>query len=270
MIVKPALAAMLASGLIVPERPRLILPEPAIVRAENLEFSKHMLLGMPLTMGMLTPEASAPKFVGTATGTNSANSTSLSWSHTTTPDTKCLIIVGFVNNNAGNSQFNGCRFNNQSLVLVRQTPINAQGSVAMYRMFNPPVGTYTANLTTNDGNRGISGSAANFTIATEINQSAGGTYSTDPMTTTMTSTKPGTPVAVCASTTAGSTTMSHVWTSPSGMALIEDNSFLSNSNRKYQSMAWSDTPVAAGSTSLTTDKVGATRYGMHQVYAIIV
>lgn len=28
-------------------------PKPAIVKAENLEFSKHMLLGMPLTLGML-------------------------------------------------------------------------------------------------------------------------------------------------------------------------------------------------------------------------
>lgn len=53
MIVKPALAAMLASGLIAPEVPKLVFPKPAIVKAENLDFSKHMLLGMPLTMGML-------------------------------------------------------------------------------------------------------------------------------------------------------------------------------------------------------------------------
>lgn len=53
MIIKPALAAMLATGLIVPEKPRLVFPRPAIVKAENLEFSKP-LLAMPLTMGMLT------------------------------------------------------------------------------------------------------------------------------------------------------------------------------------------------------------------------
>jgi hypothetical protein len=63
MILKPTLAAMLASGLIVPERPALILPKPAIVKAENLEFSKHMLLGMPLTMGMLPGKASAARTV---------------------------------------------------------------------------------------------------------------------------------------------------------------------------------------------------------------
>lgn len=53
MIVKPAFAAMLASGLIVPEAPKIVFPKPAIIKAENLEFSKHILLGMPLTMGML-------------------------------------------------------------------------------------------------------------------------------------------------------------------------------------------------------------------------
>jgi hypothetical protein len=60
MIVKPALAAMLASGLIVPEKPALVFPKPAIVKAENLEFSKHLLLGMPMTMGMLKGGSSAP------------------------------------------------------------------------------------------------------------------------------------------------------------------------------------------------------------------
>ena len=59
MIVKPALAAMLASGLVVPEVPKLVFPKPAIVKAENLDFSKHMLLGMPLTMGMLAPKDEA-------------------------------------------------------------------------------------------------------------------------------------------------------------------------------------------------------------------
>jgi hypothetical protein len=53
MILKPALTAMLASGLIVPEAPKLVLPKPAIVKRENLELTRHILLGMPLTMGML-------------------------------------------------------------------------------------------------------------------------------------------------------------------------------------------------------------------------
>ena len=36
MIVKPALAAMLASGLVAPEKPAIILPRPAIVKPESL------------------------------------------------------------------------------------------------------------------------------------------------------------------------------------------------------------------------------------------
>lgn len=59
-MMKSLLAATLVSGLVVPETPKLIIPKPAIVRAESLEFSKHMLLlGMPLTMGMLAPKSAA-------------------------------------------------------------------------------------------------------------------------------------------------------------------------------------------------------------------
>lgn len=52
MILRPALSALLATGLAVPEKPTLVLSTPAIVRAQSIEFSKHMLLGMPVTMGM--------------------------------------------------------------------------------------------------------------------------------------------------------------------------------------------------------------------------
>lgn len=61
MILKPALAAMLVSGLIVPETPKLVFPKPAIVKRENFEFMRqHMLLGMPLTMGMLARQRVVP------------------------------------------------------------------------------------------------------------------------------------------------------------------------------------------------------------------
>ena len=39
MILKPAIAAMLASGLSVPEEPKLLLPTPAIVRSGSLDTS---------------------------------------------------------------------------------------------------------------------------------------------------------------------------------------------------------------------------------------
>jgi hypothetical protein len=60
MILKSALAAMIATGLIVPEKPKLVFPKPAIVKRENLEFWNHSpLLGMPLTLGMLPSKRAA-------------------------------------------------------------------------------------------------------------------------------------------------------------------------------------------------------------------
>lgn len=54
MINKALLAAGVAGGLIVPVGTGLIIPpKPSIIKPENVEFSKHMLLGMPLTMGMV-------------------------------------------------------------------------------------------------------------------------------------------------------------------------------------------------------------------------
>ncbi len=84
MILKPALAAMLASGLIVPEAPKLVLPRPAIVKAENLEFSKHMLLGMPLTMGMLPGKGPTARTV-TYRGSFNGGTTSTTKTYTDAP-----------------------------------------------------------------------------------------------------------------------------------------------------------------------------------------
>lgn len=58
MITKLLFTASMASGLIIPNQaeiihpPKLSIAKPAIVKAENIEFSKNML-AMPLTMGML-------------------------------------------------------------------------------------------------------------------------------------------------------------------------------------------------------------------------
>ena len=52
MILRRALSALLATGLAVPEKHGLVLPRPAIERAQSIEFSKNMLFGMPVTMGM--------------------------------------------------------------------------------------------------------------------------------------------------------------------------------------------------------------------------
>lgn len=77
MILKPALAAMLASGLVVPEKPKLVFPKPAIVQAGNLEMSRDLLLGMPITLGMLAGKVPNPTIVSS----NSSSVTTAGTSH---------------------------------------------------------------------------------------------------------------------------------------------------------------------------------------------
>jgi hypothetical protein len=45
MIIKSALSALLSTGIVIPEKPTFILPKPAIIKAESIEFSKHIMLG---------------------------------------------------------------------------------------------------------------------------------------------------------------------------------------------------------------------------------
>jgi len=54
------LAATVASGLILPATAGgSLLPKPAIIKPQNIEFSKN-LLAMPITMGMLKSGARTP------------------------------------------------------------------------------------------------------------------------------------------------------------------------------------------------------------------
>ena len=76
MIRKALLAGTIAAGLIVPAKAGVYLPpKPAIVKPENIEFSKN-LLAMPFTLGML-PSRSLPllAFGNTANYTTSTTST---------------------------------------------------------------------------------------------------------------------------------------------------------------------------------------------------
>lgn len=253
MIVKPALAVMLASGLVAPETPKLVFPKPAIVKAENLDFSKHMLLGMPLTMGMLPGKR--PFFINGNTGTFAANSTSLSWSHTTTSATTCVVVGGYVGNNAATANITGVTFNGVSMTQVQKAAVSSQGQGGLWIIFNPPIGTYTIVLSANSGDRGISGQSANFGGCSAVNVSANGnTATTDPRTLTMTSTAVGMAVAARHVNIVGTATITLTASSPSGLTNTSTpNSFNSNSNRKYQSLWYSPTLVSAGSTSFTTD-----------------
>lgn len=60
MIGKSLLAATLASGLAIPAEAGLYVPpKPAIVKPENLDFSKNML-AMPLLVGAIKPQGEPP------------------------------------------------------------------------------------------------------------------------------------------------------------------------------------------------------------------
>lgn len=93
MILKPALSALLTTGLISPVKAEVYVPhKPSIVRPENLEFSKNML-AMPLTMGMLIPAAQArPTLISTQrfSGTGNALNTNL-----TIPANTVLTVAAF-------------------------------------------------------------------------------------------------------------------------------------------------------------------------------
>lgn len=105
MIKNTLLATTLASGLIVPATAGVYLPpKPAIVKPENLEFSKN-LLAMPFTLGMLKRRTSAPTptvAVGTV-GSSITDGTSYSL-NTTTPNAGAgRILVGAAIFDAGSS-----------------------------------------------------------------------------------------------------------------------------------------------------------------------
>lgn len=74
MIGKSLLAAAVVPSLLLPPTPQVIaFPRPAIVRAHGLEAQRHILFGMPITLGILpgknvTPAASYNGNYGTNTG----------------------------------------------------------------------------------------------------------------------------------------------------------------------------------------------------------
>ena len=75
MMNKALLAATLASGLILPAEAGVALPpKPAIIKPENIEFSKH-LLAMPITMGMFRSSARVPGTIAYVGGGSSASIT---------------------------------------------------------------------------------------------------------------------------------------------------------------------------------------------------
>lgn len=96
------IAAMAVSGLVAPAASQVIVPKPAIVKAENLEFSKN-LLAMPFTLGMLQPRVSTPVVTAGGLGYDSSNLNSYSLA-TSSPDAQSgRFLVGAAFFDAGSS-----------------------------------------------------------------------------------------------------------------------------------------------------------------------
>jgi len=231
MIVKPAIAALLATGLAVPETPRLIFPKPAIVRPENIGFSKHMLLGMPLTMGMLPGKTRYPYFISSSSYSTVASSSLevLSWSHTTTADTTAIVVSGAAVNNANSLDMDFVSFNGVSFgTYIVQG--GSGDSVRIFVLFNPPVGIYTLRAevdATND--RFFAAHAINLGGVSEIN-AANGAESTSAETFSVTLSTSRKTIVVLGSNaqTGTSNTATITCTSPAGGTLAQTSSNTAN------------------------------------------
>jgi hypothetical protein len=265
MIVKPAIAALLASGLIMPEAPKLVLPKPAIVKAENLEFSKHMLLGMPLTMGMLPGKAGDPFFIDSSQYSTSASSSleTITWTHTTTAATTCLVVAGTAVNNAGNTDITSVTFNGVSLTQI--VSAGSGNSTSLWRLFSPAVGSFTLSVTmsgTND--RFISGHAVNLGNANAVNTSNADEGSAQTFSVSLTTTKKTIIVASSFVASSTSTARTITYSSPSTTTTQQSANNSSNSIGKTANIATSTLQNAA---SLTVTSVSSGGTNTHRLAA---
>lgn len=75
----------------------ILPPKPAIVKVENIEFSKHMLLGMPITMGMFNRPAGgivySAEFLNGGATTESSSTMTRTGVDFGAEDTNRLIVV---------------------------------------------------------------------------------------------------------------------------------------------------------------------------------
>lgn len=262
MILQPAIAAMLASGLSVPEAPKLLLPRPAIVRPGSIDVSKHMLLGMPLTMGMLPGKARDPYFIGSSSYSTTASSSLevLTWSHTTTADTTAIVVSGAAVNNANSLDMDFVSFNGVSFgTYIAQG--GSGDSVRIFVLFNPPVGTYTLRAevdATND--RFFAAHAINLGGVSEVNAGNGAeSTSAETLSVSLTTTKRSI-VIVGAYAQVGNTNIPTITcTSPAGGTLTRSASNASNNLGKRFSMFYTDARDAGAFSATMQSSLTITR-----------
>lgn len=113
-----------------------------------------------------------PYFISASRDLETASSTAnpILWSHTTTPDTTCLVVGGAGVNNGNNIDVINVLFNSINLTFI--TGGSSGNSSRLFYLLNPPIGTYTIYMeadATND--RFLGGYAINLGNVGEVNAS---------------------------------------------------------------------------------------------------
>jgi hypothetical protein len=220
---------------------------------------------------LLNAGAVDPYFIDGNAGDNSASASSLSWTHTTTSDTTCLIVGGFLNRNSGTCSINSVTYNGVAMTTIQN--ISNRFASGLFVMFNPPIGTHTVSVSCTGGDRGIAFSSMNIGGASVVDVSDGESDhfdTTDPKTINVTSSARGLAVGNAAFRATNNSALAASATSPTGMvAAHSENEFSSNSFRRWQALFYSPTLVDTGSTNFTLDVTTTNLGGRGQQYAIL-
>jgi hypothetical protein len=193
MMKKALLASVLATGLILPAKAGVYLPpKPAIVKPENLEFSKHMLLGMPLTMGMLAPKA-ASSLVVAFTDVNITDADGTSYTQTSSIGTaasdRYVVVVGWANDGS-NRTISSCTVGGAAT--TRRANLGSVVDPIAIFITNSPVTTgTTASITVNYSSSVSNMGFAVFSLTGPVNTTPAGTIQTSSLTSTTISVNKG-------------------------------------------------------------------------------
>lgn len=131
------------------------------------------MLHVTQLIGFATNAVNDPFFIeGTSVDLTTASSSAnpITWSHTTTPETTCLVVGGAAVNNSNTIDINNVLFNSLPLNFI--TGGSSGNSSRLFYMLNPPVGTYAVYMqadATND--RFLGGYALNLGNVREVNAS---------------------------------------------------------------------------------------------------
>jgi hypothetical protein len=159
------LAASVFSGLIIPATPQLFVPAaPAIVKADHLELTRH-LLAIPIPVGVpASMQRPPPSYLSVAGSAASQTAETYTWTHTIEATATCIIVafggmsgVPVVGNLS-------CTVNGVAMTQAVVTSASTKFKHALFYMFNPPTGAQTI-VATASGTIDRHGAAHSVTVA---------------------------------------------------------------------------------------------------------